>query len=160
MKMDVHMRNVVHIQKNLKCKDGWPLTATLNGGQYFLKLVYKWRNKHIYKNVGTENNDGWWRPPWTITNKLAWYKGWPLTATHLKEKCTLVWVAVRSCSSLVAVARCMYAPTSPLGTRSSIFVLHVVCSCFFWMLLQPYLKRGCLKAIERVWFKKVKVSRT
>jgi hypothetical protein len=38
MKVDVHMRNVVHIQKNMKCKEGWPLTATLNGGQYFFKI--------------------------------------------------------------------------------------------------------------------------
>jgi hypothetical protein len=61
---------------------------------------------------------------------------------------------------MVGVARCMYAPTAALGTRSSIFVLHVVRSCFFRVLLQPYLKRGCLKAIERVWLQEVRVSRT
>ena len=103
---------------------------------------------------------GRWRPPKTESHKLASNKGWPLTATHLKEKWTLVWVAVRSCSSLVAVARCMYAPTSPLGSRSSILFLHVARSCFFRVLLRPYLKRGCLKAIERVWLQEVRVSRT
>ena len=31
MKVDVRMRDVVHIQMNLKSKEGWPLTAILNG---------------------------------------------------------------------------------------------------------------------------------
>ena len=28
---------------------------------------------------------GYWRPPKTKTQKLTSYKGWPLTATHLKR---------------------------------------------------------------------------
>ena len=49
MKVDVHRRDVVNIQMNLKCKEGWPLTAILNEGQYFFKIGVNIRNKHIYK---------------------------------------------------------------------------------------------------------------
>ena len=71
----------------------------------------------------------------------------------------LGWVAFRSCSCLVAVARCTYVPTS-LGTCILIRFLHVARPCFFRMLLLPHLERGCLKTIQRVRPQEIRVSWT
>ena len=116
---------------------GWPLTATLNWNTEvgIIQRVAVDGHPKLKHRSWHHTKGGRWRPPYIETQKLASYKGWPLTVTHLKGKCTLIWVVVWSCSSLVVVGCCMYTSTSPLGTRSSIFFLHVARSCFFRVLL-------------------------